>query len=415
MGDHPLFKTGVGIQSYNTMAALCKSGHFCIRSVGGNVPKDSNIKPGIVEPFGEDFKVIPTEKYGSPELLKALIRTEKPDLIWIMTDPRYWTWLWEIEDEIRVNVPIVYYHVWDNYPYPSYNEAYYDSNDAIASISKLTEDVVETVAKKVRFKKYIPHAVDTDKFKPLPQIDLDIFKSNVLPMIKDDRKVFFYNSRNARRKQTGSLLFWFHDFLKKNPGAAHLVMRTDLVDNYGTDLGAIIRFLKLTKDVSIINQRVTDEDLAKFYNVADVTINVSDAEGFGLSTLESLACGTPIIATLTGGLQDQLQDEDGNWYGIGLKPRATSVIGHPDTPWVYEDKVSGEDVIRAMETISSMSREEIKQWGMSGRTNQVMKNFNFEDFNRNWVEFMLQVHQECGSWPNKNYEPYEFIDVFGEE
>ena len=36
------------------------------------------------------------------------------------------------------------------------------------------------------------------------------------------------------------------------------------------------------------------------------TVGISDAEGFGLSTFESLACETPIVVTMTGGLQEQV-------------------------------------------------------------------------------------------------------------
>ena len=50
------------------------------------------------------------------------------DILWFMTDPRFYQWLWQIENEIRQNVPMVYYHVWDNYPYPKFNKVYYDSN-----------------------------------------------------------------------------------------------------------------------------------------------------------------------------------------------------------------------------------------------------------------------------------------------
>jgi hypothetical protein len=61
-----------------------------------------------------------------------------------MTDPRFWGWLWEMENEIRPHMPMVYYHVWDNYPYPVYNKRFYDSNDMIVSISKVTHDIVQT-------------------------------------------------------------------------------------------------------------------------------------------------------------------------------------------------------------------------------------------------------------------------------
>ena len=77
------------------------------------------------------------------------MRTEKPDIVWIMTDPKWYKWLWQMEDEIRPLAPIVYYHVWDNYPAPKFNRTSYLSNDSIVSISKLTHDIVNTVAPEV--------------------------------------------------------------------------------------------------------------------------------------------------------------------------------------------------------------------------------------------------------------------------
>ena len=54
-------------------------------------------------------------------------------------------------------------------------------------------------------------------------------------------------------------------------------------------------------------------------------MNISDAEGFGLATLESLACETPIIVNMTGGLQEQvdrLSKENTqlcpNWQKVGF-------------------------------------------------------------------------------------------------
>ena len=58
-------------------------------------------------------------------------------------------------------LPMVYYHVWDNYPYPTFNKKFYESNDFIATISKVTDDIVKTVAPNVK-SQYIPHAVDNE-------------------------------------------------------------------------------------------------------------------------------------------------------------------------------------------------------------------------------------------------------------
>ena len=81
------------------------------------------------------------------------------------------------------------------------------------------------------------------------------------------------------------------------------------------------------------------------YNMGDVTINISDAEGFGLATLESLSCGTPILVNMTGGLQEQVTDGE-NWFGIGIEPTSKAVIGSQEVPYICEDRVSKEDFIK---------------------------------------------------------------------
>lgn len=59
--------------------------------------------------------------------------------------------------------------------------------------------------------------------------------------------------------------------------------------------------------------RVGDEELPLWYSAADVSLVPSVAlEGFGLVVLESLACGTPVLASDTGGMAEVLPDLDGS-------------------------------------------------------------------------------------------------------
>lgn len=166
--------------------------------------KHSDYSPIKVEPYGDDWTIYPVDGYGTKEIIRSIMRSERPDLVWFMTDPRFWGWLWEIENEIRPHAPMVYYHVWDNYPYPEYNKRFYDSNDAIVSISKVTHDIVTTVAPDVDAF-YLPHSVESEIFKPLDQKQIEEFKKSHFPNDSDDRTIFFWNNRNARRKQSGSL------------------------------------------------------------------------------------------------------------------------------------------------------------------------------------------------------------------
>jgi len=403
ISDMPLSPSGVGTQTKYVCEALLRSGKFAIRSFGGAM-KHPSYDPIKTEEWGDDWIMYPVNGYGTPEMVRSILRQEKPDIMWFMTDPRFWGWLWEMENEIRPLLPMVYYHVWDNYPYPTYNRPFYQSNDLIATISKVTDDIVKTVAPNVK-SQYIPHAVDNEIFRPLENADqVEALKKEVFGEHYDPNKfVFFWNNRNARRKQSGSLIFWFNDFLQKvGTDKACLVMHTEVKDEHGQDLQAIIEELGLTNGEVLFSQvKVPPEKLALIYNMVDCTINISDAEGFGLATLESLSCGTPIIVSKTGGLQEQVESADGKEkYGIGIEPVSKAIIGSQTIPWIYEDRLNGDDVIQAMETMFLMSKEERTALGLAGRKH-VMKNYSFETFNSTWVETLTKLYEEEGSWDTR--------------
>jgi glycosyltransferase involved in cell wall biosynthesis len=144
--------------------------------------------------------------------------------------------------------------------------------------------------------------------------------------------------------------------------------------------------------------------------MADVTINISDAEGFGLSTLESLSCGTPIIVNMTGGLQEQVTDGE-NWFGIGLEPSSKAIIGSQQVPFIYEDRISKEDFMEALDKMYSLSKKERRELGLGGR-GHVEKNYNFENFCESWIELMDSIHERYGSWETrKGYKSWELLEV----
>ncbi len=329
ISDHPFSPSGVGSQTKYFIESLMKTGDYSFICFGGAI-KHENYQPQKIEPYGDDWVVYPVDGYGSQETVRSILRTEKPDLLWFMTDPRFFSWLWEIEDEIRSLVPMVYYHVWDNLPYPDFNKVWYNSCDHVACISKVTHDIVKTVAPDTD-SSYLPHAVDSEVFKPLPEENITALKEN--SNLNDNKFTIFWNNRNARRKQSGSLIFWFAKFLDKvGKDKARLIMHTEPKDPNGPDLVAQINKLGLTNgEVQFSKEKIIPSQLAAIYNIADVTVNISDAEGFGLATLESLSCGTPIIVNMTGGLQEQVTDGK-NWFGVGIEPFSTAVIGAQDNP-----------------------------------------------------------------------------------
>ncbi len=410
ISDHPLSPSGVGTQTKYVIEALLESDKFDVVSLGGAI-KHPDKKPVITEQWKERWKIFPVDGYGTQDIVRSIVRNERPDILYFMTDPRFYGWLWEIEAEIRSLVPMVYYHVWDNYPFPTYNRAFYESNDFIASISKVTQDIVENVAPTVD-SMYVPHAVDSEIFKPFSPEELANFRAAFDEQHNTHGKfIFFWNNRNARRKQSGSLIYWFKDFLDQvGRDKATLVMHTNPKDEYGQDLHAILADSGMTNgEVLFSVTKVSPNDLAMLYNIADCTVNISDAEGFGLATLESLSCGTPILVNMTGGLQEQVTDGK-SWFGIGLEPDSKAIIGSQNVPFIYEDRLNGAKVTTAFRNMYMMDEEARKTMGRSGREH-VVNNYNFDTFNKTWVDLMTKIYEEHGSWETRGYKNYRFLEV----
>ena len=405
ISDHPLSPSGVGTQTHYMIEAMLRTGKYQFVSFGGAIKHPGGMAPQRTENWGDDWVIWPVEGYGTPDMVRSMIHQQKPDILWFMTDPRFYGWLWSIENEIRAHVPMVYYHVWDNYPYPQFNKPFYLSNDHIACISKLTYDIVQTVTPEVD-SSYIPHAVNPDIFKPKTQDEIKAWR-NAKPELKD-KFVCFWNSRNARRKQSGTLIFWFKKFLDQvGHDKAVLIMHTDVKDVHGQDLQRIISDHGLDNGQVLFSQeKVQNRDLAQMYGCADVTICISDAEGFGLSTLESLSCGTPILVNMTGGLQDQATDGE-RFFGKGIHPASKAIIGSQEVPYIYEDRLNEDDFVNALKEIYELSEEDRLQLRTDCAA-WARDRFNFDNFVESWDNLFTKIYEEKGSWETRQgHVPFE--------
>lgn len=406
ISDHPLSPSGVGTQTKYMIDYLWKTGKYEFVCFGGAV-KHKDYRPQKIDAYGDDLIIHPVDGYGNVQQIREALKVYKPDILWFMTDPRFYEWLWDIDDEIRDKIPMVYYHVWDNYPYPKFNTKFYLSNDVVATISKLTDDIVRTLAPEVKCE-YIPHSVNIDVFKKIEKEKLKEVKDKHF----GDKFSIFWNSRNARRKMSGSVLWWFSEFLKEvGQDKACLVMHTDPKDPHGQDLEAIIVELGLTNgEVKFSMEKRDMEEMSILYNCADVTVCASDAEGFGLSCLESLSCETPVIATLTGGLQDQVVADDGTHLGVGIEPSSKAIIGSQNVPYIYEDRISKEDFLAALRKMYNMTEEEREELGKKARQH-VEKNFNPNILLQKWDKLFTELNNTVGSWDTRVHQRWTLTEI----
>jgi glycosyltransferase involved in cell wall biosynthesis len=362
-----------------------------------DVNDDVRKKTGVPD---AELKIIPYNSYGDIVILRKILSEMKIDGILHFTDPHYWQWLYDAEHEIRQQVPILYYHIWDNIPDPTYNKDYYESCDWLGCISKLTYGIVNRVGKmEDGIRKpledwqvsYVPHGINENVFKPLNDTDLIDVKKELFGD-KEYDFVLFYNNRNIRRKQPSDVIESFKLFCDKLPKEQSekcvLLMHTTPIDNNGTDLFAVKDKICPEYDVVFSSKKIESDVLNKLYNVADCTINIANNEGFGLGTAESIMAGTPIIVTVTGGLQDQcgfnytaddyikigsLHKTNFNSktkHGLWVKPvwpAAININGSPITPYIYDDRVNNGEVADAITEMYFLGGEQRKHNGQVGR------------------------------------------------
>jgi glycosyltransferase involved in cell wall biosynthesis len=399
---------------------------------------DTNQNAGI-----EDASVFlyPTDGYGDANLLRTLLKLEKPDAIMMITDPRYFTWLFQIENEIRKKIPVVYLNIWDDYPAPMYNQAFYESCDALLGISKQTVNINKLVLgdkAKNKIVEYVPHGLNTEMFYPIVNKENDKefqeFKKQLFKG-KDYEFMVFFNSRNIRRKQIPDTILAYRLFVEsltpEQREKVVFVLHTEQVSEHGTDLPAVIETL-VPEDYNIIFTpgKLDVKALNYLYNLADVQILLTSNEGWGLSLTEALLTGTPIIANVTGGMQDQMRFEfkDGTWidfnadfpsnhrgtykkhgkWAFPVYPTSRSVQGSIPTPYIFDDRCTWEDAAERLIEVFNLSKEERQERGMEGYKWATSDEAGFTS--RHQAErFISYIDKLFNTW--KPREKYELINA----
>jgi glycosyltransferase involved in cell wall biosynthesis len=410
-----------------------------------DVSTDVQNETGVSDAY---VRIIPFNGYGDKNVLFAVLNQEKPDAIFHFTDPRYWGWLYELEHELKTgfNIPIIYYSIWDDLPYPMWNAPFYGSCDVIMGISKQSDNIHREVLSQNNFgvydfdleennsdpelewdeliTSYVPHGLNHNIYKPLSESD-SIYQKflNDIKIQNDVDFVVFWNNRNIRRKQPGDVILAFKHFRNMLPkdkqDRVALVMHTQIVDGNGTDLRAVWKNTASECKIIFSEAKMSAAELNGLYNISDVVINIGSNEGWGLSSTEALLAGTPIINNVTGGLQDQcrFEDKDGNWiefdgsfstnhkakfkkHGKWVKPvfpSNRSLQGSPQTPYIFDDRAQFEDVADAIFYWWNMPIDQREDCGWAGRDFCLSHGLTAEQMGKKMIEiinFMFKYPKE---------------------
>lgn len=359
LSDYVDLPTGVGRMAKSIVKELAKQYNVILLS--GNTHITQTVQLDLSSQYDGNVYAYIVKDYSDMNLLRYICNVHNVELMILFNDIYNFYNIFNIEHELRTSgIKILYYHVWDNYPIPHYNKKYYDSCDAIAAISSLTYEVCnELNTDKKYLLSYVPHGLSQDTFYNVKYFNKKVTLNNqlydeveVIRSFKqqqfEDSFLIFWNNKNMSRKNLATLLVAFESLYAEHKDMK-LLLKTDMRNANGINIEEFLHPYKCKNNVLLIDKVLEDVTLNWYYNISDVVINTSLREGFGLSTLESLYTGTPIIATSTGGLNDQLnavQHIDG--ISTRLDVDHSILRGSQMQPYIYEDSVSAERVRLAL-------------------------------------------------------------------
>jgi glycosyltransferase involved in cell wall biosynthesis len=148
---------------------------------------------------------------------------------------------------------------------------------------------------------YVPHGVDTSVFYPVGKAE-----ARKRMGIGEDKylvSMVAANIGSPSRKAFDQQIRAFAKLHARHPNTM-LYIHTDWTGKAGDNIERIIKLAGIPKTAvarpdlyKYERGLITEEDMRFVYSASDVLLNVSRGEGFGVPIIESMACGTPVIAT----------------------------------------------------------------------------------------------------------------------
>jgi len=235
--------------------------------------------------FGED-----AWKYWLPRI--------KPDVFLTLSD------FWMVLDVFKQNdlpYPWCMWYPIDGYPITEQMELMLKKLDYRVCMSEYGTKMVKQLGLPTG---HVPHGVDTNVFKPYHKTLVRAMKKRI--GMPENAYVVGRVDRNQKRKMIPRTIASFVEFHKDFPDSV-LYLHMDKRDSEGWDLEYIVKRMGLQEGKNVFfpppdmlanfMYGLPTEDVAMVMNVIDIHNWLTGGEGFGLTGLENMACGTNTVAT----------------------------------------------------------------------------------------------------------------------
>lgn len=304
--------TGFGRVTHSVLTHLSKEHEVAVIGINYNG-----------DPHEYDFKIYPAsnlhcaDRFGLPRLVE-IFNKEKPDVFICLNDIWVVNQVWERIHFLKEKnkFKFVAYFPTDSERYP---------NEMLRHIPHWDLAITFTVQQANRILSHgispsrmgvLPHGVDLSKFNPMPREEAR--KALNLPL---DKFIVLNANRNQPRKQIDLTIKAFAEFAQDKPDTMLYLhmgakdMGWEIIPLFERemklrDLDPTNRLVLTSTDINYI-AAPPDELLNKIYNAADVGLNTTNGEGWGLVAFEHAACRKPQVQPCHTSCMDL-------WDGAGM-------------------------------------------------------------------------------------------------
>lgn len=304
--------TGFGRVTHSVLAHLSKDHEVAVIGINYNG-----------DPHEYDYKIYPAsnlhcaDRFGLPRLVE-IFNKEKPDVFICLNDIWVVNQVWERIHFLKEknNFKFVAYFPTDSERYP---------NEMLRHIPHWDLAITFTVQQANRILSHgispsrmgvLPHGVDLSKFNPMPRDEAR--KALNLPL---DKFIVLNANRNQPRKQIDLTIKAFAEFAQDKPDTMLYLhmgakdMGWEIIPLFEREmklrgLDPTNRLVLTSTDINYI-AAPPDELLNKIYNAADVGLNTTNGEGWGLVAFEHAACRKPQVQPCHTSCMDL-------WDGAGM-------------------------------------------------------------------------------------------------
>jgi len=180
-----------------------------------------------------------------------------------------------------------------------------EESDGVTTVSRFLKEKTLTNYNIEKDIEVIYNFIDIEKFKPEQS---DMFRKHIAP---NGEKILVHTSNFRIVKRVTDTIRVLEKVKKEVP--AKLVLVGDGPDR--SECERLARELDIHKDVVFLGKQ---DGLTEILNAADIFLMPSQSESFGLSALEAMACGVPVVSSSVGGLPElNIHNETGYIAEIG--------------------------------------------------------------------------------------------------